>query len=112
MRRYIWNLLRAADIFANTLIGGKVRTISARLGQGHLDGSLNWLEKLIYDGLELGFPGHCRESYDHWEVFVELNGQEYELRKVEEPSEIHQRGVENTPTTGGSTARNTGGIGD
>ena len=111
MKRYIWNLLRAADILANTLIGGRVRTISARLGQGQLEGALNWLEQLVHEGLEWGWPGHCLDSYELWKKLTEVDEQRYGPCKVREPSEIYQRRAEDSPTTGGSTVRDTGGSG-
>ena len=112
MKRYIWNLLRAGDVFFNTLIGGKLRTVSARLGEGEVDGSLNWLEAIVHGALESYWPGHCRESWEHWKAFTSRSGEVYELYKLGQILEGRPRSTEDTPAARGPTTRNTGGSGN
>jgi hypothetical protein len=81
MRQYIMNILRAADILLNTIGGGKVRTISARLGHKKAEGRMNWFDRCLDWGLELIDPGHCLDSYEAWRPMVDRNGQTYEIRK-------------------------------
>jgi hypothetical protein len=114
MRRYLYNVLRAADILLNTLAGGRLLTISARLGRDAEEGSLNWLESLLYRALESQFPGHCKESWEFWKAFhnKDPEDQAEELRRVGREIGSEYRGAKATTPTRRPATRNTGGTGD
>lgn len=114
MKRYLFNVLRAADILLNTLAGGKLFTISARLGHDAEEGSLNWFETLLYRAIESQFPGHCKESYELWKAFhnKDPETQAKELRRVGREIGSEYRGAKVTTPTRRPATRNTGGTRD
>ena len=83
MKLYIYNVLRGFDVFVNTLIGGKVRTISARIGQKKASGEMDTLTTWIDWALEKVDPGHSIESYEAWRVFTERSGKTYKIIEVD-----------------------------
>lgn len=83
IRRYVMNVLRALDILINVLVGGKVRTISARLGEKKMRGTMNFVDRLIDSALERVDPGHSLDAYEAWRTFTDRDGTVYELKRVE-----------------------------
>lgn len=85
MRSYIYNVLRGFDVFLNTLAGGKVRTISARIGEKKVQGRMNWFDEQLDAVLDCIDPGHTETSYAAWQAFTARSGKVYRL--VAEDSE-------------------------
>ena len=85
MKRYVYNVLRGFDVFVNTLLGGKVRTISARIGDKKASGTMNWLDRFIDCFLERIDPGHSIDSFLAWQPFTDRDGKVYALREVALP---------------------------
>jgi len=79
MRSYIYNALRGLDVFVNTLLGGKVRTISARIGEKKIKGEMGPITTAIDAVLDWIDPGHSETSYAAWQAFTARNGKEYRL---------------------------------
>jgi hypothetical protein len=79
-KSYIWNVLWATDILINVALGGKRRTISARLGEKKLLGTLNWFEQWLDQRLDSIDPGHTIDSYHHWQKLTDRHGTVYSLR--------------------------------
>jgi hypothetical protein len=83
MRRYAFNVLMGLDIFANTLLGGKVRTISARIGEKKAAGEMDVLTSCIDWVLEKIDPGHSLDAYENWRRMTDRTGQKWKLEKVD-----------------------------
>jgi hypothetical protein len=79
MRTYVYNVLRGLDVFVNTLLGGRVRTISARIGDKKVSGTMGPFTAAIDWVLDKIDPGHSETSYRAWQAFTARSGKEYIL---------------------------------
>ena len=83
IRTYIYNVLRGFDVFVNTLLGGKVRTISARIGEAKVNGTMGVFTATLDWWLDMIDPGHSETSYAAWQAFTARSGKEYQLVEVD-----------------------------
>jgi len=79
LRGYIYNVLRGFDVFVNTIAGGKVRTISARIGEKKIKGEMGPVTTALDWCLDKIDPGHSETSYAAWQAFTARSGKEYRL---------------------------------